>query len=168
MIVVGIDPGLSGAIAVRDTKDNLRGALRVYDMPVIEVELTAKGKGGKPKKRRHINAPALAQLLYQLYLEGADRVIVEEVSAMPGQGVTSMFRFGEAFGIVKGAVAGVGLPAEFVRPATWKRAMGLGRDKGSARKRITDLFPKLAAQFARVKDDGRAEAALLTFYKNEE
>jgi len=90
--------------------------------------------------------------------------IIEQVAAMRGQGVTSMFRFGQSYGVTQMAVAAHKIPMQFVTPAKWKSYLGLSRDKGVSRSLASQRFPKQADLFKRVKDDGRAEAALLALY----
>jgi len=90
--------------------------------------------------------------------------IIEQVAAMRGQGVTSMFRFGQSYGATQMAVAAHKIPMQFVTPAKWKSYLGLSRDKGVSRSLASQRFPKQADLFKRVKDDGRAEAALLALY----
>lgn len=152
MIVIGIDPGVSGAIAVLG-----EGVPALHDMPTM-----AKGRG----KKRQVNAAALADLLIAAR-ESGDGVLVmlEQVGAMPGQGVSSMFGFGESFGAVRGACAALRLPLQLVTPQQWKRRFGLiGADKDLARTRAVELYPDVSAQLARKKDVGRADALLIARY----
>lgn len=151
--IIGIDPGASGGIAlVEKTSEgtHLRG---VWDMPTVQIV------GGK----RRVNAPMLADIISRLPTTAL--IISEQVSAMPGQGVVSMFAFGRAAGIVEGVAAGAGLDLELVLPVKWKRALDLiGKDKSASRALAAEAFPKHAVSFARVKDDGRAEAALIALW----
>ena len=151
--VIGIDPGISGGIAlVEKTSDGifLRG---VWDMPTVRVV------GGKQR----VNAPMLADIISRLPTTALG--ISEQVGAMPGQGVVSMFNFGRAAGIIEGVAAGAGLDLELVLPVKWKRALDLiGKDKSASRALACEAFPKQANSFARVKDDGRAEAALIALW----
>ncbi|OBU85475.1 hypothetical protein MY55_15970 [Chromobacterium subtsugae] len=144
---LGIDPGINGAIAVLDGEQ----LLAVYDMPVVEL------RSGKATKRS-VSPALLADLLRQL--AGA-HVVIEKVGAMPGQGVASMFNFGKSAGIVEGVCAGLGLPVSFVTPQQWQKRAGRRDGKDGSRARAAELFPAQAGLFARVKDDGRAEAALI-------
>lgn len=147
MLVVGIDPGATGALAFIDDRD---GLMAVYDMP------TTKNKQGK----NLVNATLLAQLLR---VEQPSKAIIERVSAMPGQGVTSMFNFGMGYGVVLGVIASLGIPHELVTPQTWKRAAGLiGADKDYARTKVLEMYPY--ADVARKKDIGRADAILIARY----
>ena len=150
MIYIGIDPGFTGAIAFYWPSEN---HVEVYDMPVYK---NAKGK-------TELNLFELHEILNPESDE-PHTAIVEQVSAMRGQGVTSMFRFGQAYGATQMAVAAHKIPMELVTPAKWKGFMGLSRDKGVSRSLASQRFPKQADLFKRVKDDGRAEAALLALY----
>lgn len=148
-MIVAIDPGLSGAIAhLHD--DGLFCC--VEDMPRV----------GKM-----VDAAGLASML-RGWRDGLEfsrhksfNVILEHVGAMPGQGVTSMFSFGVSFGITLGVVATLRLPLELVRPAVWKRDMGLSKNKEASRLKALQLFPDAADMLKRKKDEGRAEALLL-------
>ena len=150
-MICGIDPGLSGAISFIDGDK-----VEVYDMPTITV---TKGK----KKVRSVNIPLLHEMLAGM---NPKVVVLEQVHAMPGQGVTSMFRFGEAYGIVQAVVACCGYPLELVTPQKWKKAMGLSKDKGASRLLATRYYPDYADKWARAKDDGRAEAVLIARWYN--
>ena len=150
MLIYGIDPGFSGAITLYWPKT---GDIEVYDMPVMK---NAKGK-------TILNHHGILEILEP---EGdGDRVAyIEQVAAMRGQGVSSMFRFGEQFGALQMALAATKTPMHMVTPATWKRHFGLTKDKGVARSLAMNRFPAEASRFARVKDDGRAEATLIALY----
>jgi len=150
--VIGIDPGISGAISVFDW--NTQSLLEVIDMPTLEVD------SGKTKKR-HISAAFLRNIL-----EGYpdSHVAIEKVGAMPGQGVSSMFNFGRSAGIIEGVVAGLKLPSTYVTPATWTKAVGRAAGKDASRMRAMELFPSKAELFKRAKDDGRADAALIAYW----
>jgi crossover junction endodeoxyribonuclease RuvC len=150
--VIGIDPGISGAISVFDW--NTQSLLEVIDMPTLEVD------SGKTKKR-HISAAFLRNIL-----EGYpdSHVAIEKVGAMPGQGVSSMFNFGRSAGIIEGVVAGLKLPSTYVTPATWTKAVGRAAGKDASRMRAMELFPTRAELFKRAKDDGRADAALIAYW----
>jgi len=149
---IGVDPGVSGAIAILEG-DRL---IHVFDMPVIE---TLSGK----KKKRRISPEILVAELRQ-YVDGVKTVYIEDVHAMPGQGVTSMFSFGEAAGLVRGVMAGLGLPVQMVSPTHWKRGLRLPQGKDASRAMAARLWPLEAAYFRRVRDDGRAEAALIALW----
>lgn len=152
---LGIDPGLKGAIALYDGR-----SVRVWDMPAVHVK-----RGGKNKTEV---APALvvqalrdADMLANSLGCEIGRAYLERVGAMPGQGVTSMFSFGRSLGILEGALAGLAVPYDYLSPAEWKRSVGIRDGKDASRLRAQELLPAQAELFARVKDDGRAEAALM-------
>ena len=146
---LGIDPGASGAVAVLSEEGHF---VEVFDMPVTRVKV------GKTIKRR-VNAELLAHLV-SLHSPNAVAVL-EQVSSMPGQGVSSMFAFGEAYGIVKGVLAASDVPVHLVTPGKWKRAMELSANKNGSRAKAIEMWPEHASMFKRVKDDGRAEACLI-------
>ena len=155
MLVIGIDPGISGAICFfrdEELKD-------VIDMPTMAF-------GNKNKKQ--INGS-------QIYNEISSRinsykieninVVVEQVSAMPGQGVTSMFNFGQSFGVIKGVCAAMQLPVYFVRPAKWKKHFDLIKSqKDSSRVKAIEMFPKFSSMLSRKKDSNKADAILIANY----
>jgi len=147
MIVMAIDPGLSGAIAVF-IDDVL---IDVVDMPTHE--LTRNGKA-----KRQVAAADLAGIFTQ---HDPRHVIVEKVSAMPGQGVTSMFSFGRSLGIIEGIIAAYDIPVTYVTPGVWTKGIGRGLGKDASRARACELYPSHQQKFARVKDDGRADAVLI-------
>lgn len=140
---LGVDVGLNGALAWVTEDGHL---ISTMDMPTIEVN-------GKKKVSPQMLTSAISQRMPRL-------VVVEEVGAFPGQGTVSMFTFGYSAGIIAGVVAGLQLPTVLYRPGVWKRAAGVPADKGAARQMAQRLWPG-ARDFDRVKDDGRAEAALL-------
>ena len=145
---LGIDPGLSGAIAL--LRDDL-SLVAVFDMPVMTLR---KGKN-------QVNAAALANIIKRPgYTMTA---YLEAVSAMPGQGVSSMFSFGTSYGIVQGVLAALGIPVVLVTPQSWKKWAGLvGKEKDYARTLAQRLYP--AAELSRKKDIGRADAILIGRY----
>lgn len=148
--VIGIDPGLSGALARYDLETT---ALLVEDMPVFKI-------GSKTV----IDALGLARLID---VWGADQGVVaflEFVASSPQMGVASAFKFGEGCGIVKGVLAANFVRVESVTPPAWKRAMGVKADKDGCRAVAAQRFPRQSGLFARKKDDGRAEAALIALY----
>jgi crossover junction endodeoxyribonuclease RuvC len=149
MIVLSIDPGLSGAIAVFRYTDH--ALVDVIDMPTHE--LTRNGKA-----KRQVSASGLAGIFNA---HKPHHVVVEKVSAMPGQGVTSMFSFGRSFGLIEGIVAAFEIPATYVMPSVWTKGIGRGLGKDASRARACELYPAHQKQFARVKDDGRADAVLI-------
>ena len=151
MIIIGIDPGISGAVAWwRDGSVS-----KVEDLPMIEV---AVGKG----KRKQLQPSLLANMLY----DGPEiaRIYLEHVQSMHGEGAVGAFSFGRGFGQIEGVIACMQTPYVLVRPAKWKAALGVPADKGGARALACRRCPDLAPQFARVKDDGRAEATLIALY----
>jgi hypothetical protein len=143
MKVLGIDPGMSGALAQWDGEH-----LAVHDMPVADKQLDMAGICD----------------LFDISFSDAEHCYLEKVSAMPGQGVSSTFKFGSSYGAAKMAVLAFRIPLTEVTPVKWKLDMGLSNDKEKSRARALALFPKFSHQFARKKDDGRAEAALLAYY----
>jgi len=150
--VIGIDPGISGAIAVFDWYT--KKLVEIIDMPTLEVE------SGKTKKR-HISAVSLAN-----YLVGFTdtHVVIERVGALPGNGSVSMFNFGRSAGIIEGVVAALEMPNTYVTPAAWTKAVGRAAGKDASRMRAMELFPSKAEMFKRAKDDGRADAALIAYW----
>jgi crossover junction endodeoxyribonuclease RuvC len=147
MIVMAIDPGLNGALAVF-IDDVL---IDVVDMPTHE--LTRNGKA-----KRQVAAADLAGIFTQ---HDPRHVIVEKVSAMPGQGVTSMFSFGRSLGVIEGIVAAYDIPVTYVTPGVWTKGIGRGQGKDASRARACELYPSHQKSFSRVKDDGRADAVLI-------
>lgn len=149
---IGIDPGVSGAVAILEGNE----LVMVFDMPVVEVMVNKKLK-------RRISPEMLADEL-QLYVREPVVAWIERVNAMPGQGVTSMFAFGEAYGLARGVMVGMGVQCNMVTPATWKKALRLPEGKDASRALAAQLWPKHAGHFKRAKDDGRAEAALIAHW----
>jgi len=145
--VLGIDPGLGGALALLNG-DNL---VSVMDMPTGMIMV-----GGK-SKRRIIIPPMVAQLKQWK----PDMAFVEQVGPMPRQGVTSVFQFGQSFGIILGVLATLQIRYELVPPAKWKKLMRVGREKDESRMRAMEIWPRMSHYFEKKKDDGRAEAALI-------
>jgi len=149
-VFVGIDPGFTGAIAFYWPDSN---SVEVHDMPVYK---NIKGK-------TELNLYELHEILKP---EGDDphHVILEQVSAVRGNGVSSMFRFGQSYGATQMAIAAHKLPMTMVTPAKWKSHLGLNKDKGLSRSLASQRWPAQADLFKRVKDDGRSEACLLALY----
>lgn len=150
MFILGVDPGIHGAVAVLDKTGAL---VEVLDMPTVEVKV------GKAMKQR-ISPELLANEL-RGRAEYTTAAYIEAVSASPQMGVSSAFAFGEALGIVKGVLAALHIPVTLVPPAKWKRDMALNQSKDGSRAKAIALWPAQAGEFKRVKDDGRAEAALI-------
>jgi crossover junction endodeoxyribonuclease RuvC len=150
--IIGIDPGLSGAVAVLTGTDSLS----VFDMPTMTVERNGKAK-------RQVSASELAEIIYIMKNDDC-HVYCERVGAMAGQGVTSVFSFGRSFGMIEGILAAFKLPVTYVAPATWVKAVGRGQGKDASRARAMEIFPNNQTDFKRVKDDGRADAALIAYW----
>lgn len=151
MRILGIDPGASGAVALVEGSR----LLWVRDMPVTEVR-----SGGRAKKRV---SPGLLAQIVRADAGGVDHAFIEEVAAMPRQGVSSTFVFGTAYGIALGVLGALTIPYTTITPPTWRRAAQTRGDKDASRGRAAQLFPAAASLFARKKDDGRAEAALIAY-----
>lgn len=145
--IIGIDPGASGAIALLVGKE----LVSVHDMPTVTVE---RNKAQK----RQVCPAGLSLLMQQL---SPHRATVEKVGAMPGQGVSSMFSFGRSVGIIEGVLAAKQIPVTFVTPQSWQKQSGAAKGKDGSRQRVMELFPSQAHLFARIKDDGRADAVLI-------
>ena len=147
---IGIDPGITGAIAI--LKDDLT-CIEVIDMPAMALGVN----------HQQVNAAELAKIIaYRARKTDVSEtsVFLEQVNAMPGQGVTSMFNFGMSYGIVIGVCAALGFPLVLVRPTAWKKIAGLiGKPKDAARTLAQQLYPEL--DLARKKDVGRADALLI-------
>ena len=148
MLTLGIDPGLTGAVAVLDHDGQPE---LVADLPVI-----------RDRSLAWIDGAELQTLIRDAVAGRPCRAVIERVSAMPRQGVASSFTFGVAFGSVLSVVQALHLPLELVTPATWKRALGLTSDKRGSLDRARLLFPTADLRLA--KHDGRAEALLLAHY----
>lgn len=145
--VVGIDIGAKGAVALL-TKDG--DLIDVVDMPCLH---------DGPQNRRAVNAPLLASIIYKW---NPVHAFVEHVGARPGEGPVGAFAFGRSRGVIEGVFGAAGLPVTFMVPACWKRAVGLASaSKDGARSEAIRRWPRHAQLFSRVKDDGRAEAALI-------
>ena len=156
MIVVGIDPGLSGAIAILENNK----VLNIFDMPVM-----AEGK----KNKRQLNSAQLVRIIKDSTKPDDEiAVVVEQVNAMPGQGVTSMFNFGQTFGAIKGVCAALELPIFFVRPSKWKKHFELiNSSKDSSRTKAIEMYPSLSSQLAKKKDVNKSDAILIARFYTE-
>ena len=155
MIIVGIDPGIAGAICFfSDGK-----VIDVIDMPTM-----AEGK----KNKKQVNGRQIyneIMLIKNKFMNEKMSVIVEQVSAMPGQGVTSMFNFGQSFGVIKGICSALTLPIYFIRPVKWKKHFNLiGSSKDASRTKATELFPNFSNKMAKKKDANKADAILIGRY----
>jgi len=148
--VLGIDVGLNGALALIEDGQ----LLEVHDMPTVTLERNSKTK-------RMVNANALS-----LIIRGskADVAYLERLSAMPGQGVTSMFSMGQSLGVVLGILAAYQIATTTIPPRTWQKALDVPQGKDGSRYRAAQLFPESAELFKRVKDDGRSDATLIAAY----
>jgi len=156
--IAGVDPGATGAVAIIDTQ---LGTLELIDMPVRTVKI-------RTTKRQRVDAAALGLELHNRTL---DEAVVEQVAARPGQGVSSMFHFGRALGVVEGVFAALLVPVRHVRPQEWQRAArvrGGEHVKDHARDRAVQLFPAYAACFGRKRDSGRADATLIAYARARE
>jgi len=157
MLIIGIDPGISGAICFFENGE----VKDVIDMPTM-----ADGK----KNKRQING---RQIFNEISIRTKSydftnvNVVVEQVSAMPGQGVTSMFNFGQSFGIIKGICSAMQLPIFFVRPAKWKKYFDLiNSQKDASRTKAIEIFPKISSMLSKKKDANKADAILIaSFYE---
>ena len=156
MIIIGIDPGISGAISIIENKK----ILEVYDMPTM-----IDGK----KNKRQINSAQVTNIFKERMNNNKEVVVVvEHVNAMPGQGVTSMFNFGQSFGVVKGICAALSLPIYFVRPSKWKKHFNLIKtNKDASRTKVIEVYPDISNKLHRKKDSNRADAILIALYFND-
>lgn len=151
MIIAGIDPGKTGALAIIYPD----GTIQVFDVPRINL----RGK----------DVPAWSdwQRTWSSALEFnvPDLIVIEDVSARPGQGVTSMFSFGRTLGFAHALAVASGASVQMITPSVWKGKLGLlNSSKGASREKATALYPKSVGLLGRVKDDGRAEAILIAHY----
>jgi crossover junction endodeoxyribonuclease RuvC len=156
MLIIGIDPGISGSICFfQDGK-----IIDVVEMPTMTE--------GKKNKKQVNGSQIFNEISFRVKkLDKKDvKVIIEQVSAMPGQGVTSMFNFGQSFGILKGICSAMQLPMYFVRPTKWKKYFNLiNSEKDASRTRAIEIFPYFSGQLSRKKDSNKADAILIaSFY----
>jgi crossover junction endodeoxyribonuclease RuvC len=151
MIILGIDPGLSGAMVFLNTADN---TIAVEDMPTVEVKRNNKLK-------REVSPQLVAAMIIKRHVDAA---FLEKVNAMAGQGVSSVFSFGRSAGIMEGVLAAFDIPTTLVTPQAWQKAMNVRDGKDGSRERAMQLFPASAELFQRKKDDGRSDAALIAKY----
>ena len=157
MLVIGIDPGISGAICFLENGK----VIDVIDMPNM-----AEGK----KNKRQVNG---AQIFNEINNKIKNSpinevmVVIEHVSAMPGQGVTSMFNFGQSFGVIKGICAAMRLPLHLVRPVRWKKYFNLiNSEKQASRTRVIELFPEISHKLSKKKDINKADSVLIASFFN--
>ena len=155
MLIIAIDPGISGALCFFEEG-------KIID--IVEMPNMAAGK----KNKRQVNG---AQIYNEISLRIKNfqkediKVVIEQVSAMPGQGVTSMFNFGQSFGVLKGVCSAMQLPMYFVRPAKWKKYFNLiNSKKDASRTKAIEIFPYISAQLSKKKDSNKADAILLASF----
>ena len=158
MLIIGIDPGIKGAICI--FKNGI--ILDVFDMPTMPV--------GK-KNKSQVNGSQLYNEIQRAVInenKSDIKVVIEQVSAMPGQGVTSMFNFGQSFGVIKGICAAMQLPIFFIRPIKWKKHFELiNSQKDASRTKAIEMFPKISSILSKKKDSNKADAILIaSFYEN--
>ena len=158
MLIIGIDPGISGSICFLEDG-------KVID--IIEMPSMAEGKKNKRQVNGHQMYNELSNRIKNYNIQNIN-VVVEQVSAMPGQGVTSMFNFGQSFGVIKGICAAMQLPIFFVRPAKWKKHFELiNTQKDASRTKAIEMFPKISSNLSKKKDSNKADAILIaSFYEN--
>ena len=158
MLIIGIDPGISGSICFLDNG-------KILD--VIEMPIMTDGK----KNKKQVNGSQVYNEITERikqFEKNQIRVVIEHVSAMPGQGVTSMFNFGQSFGILKGICTAMQLPMYFVRPAKWKKYFNLlNSEKDASRTRAIEIFPYFSSQLSRKKDSNKADAILIASFYHE-
>ena len=156
MKIIGIDPGLSGAIAILENNK----VLNLFDMPVM-----SEGK----KNKKQLNSSHLVNIIKENIAQNEEiAVVVEQVNAMPGQGVTSMFNFGQTFGAIKGLCAALELPIYFVRPSKWKKHFELiNSSKDASRTKVIEMYPKLSNQLTKKKDVNKSDAILIARFFSE-
>ena len=156
MKIIGIDPGLSGAIAILENNK----VINIFDIPVM-----SEGK----KNKRQLNSALLVKMIKDNINSHEEvSVVVEQVNAMPGQGVTSMFNFGQTFGAIKGICAALELPIFFVRPSKWKKYFELiNSSKDSSRTKVIEMYPKLSHQLSKKKDVNKSDAILIARFFSE-
>ena len=158
MLIIGIDPGISGSICFfEDGK-----IVEVLEMPTMTE--------GKKNKRQVNGAQIYNEILKKINKTERQyiRVIIEQVSAMPGQGVTSMFNFGQSFGILKGICSAMQLPMYFIRPTKWKKYFSLiNSEKDASRTKAIEMFPSFSSQLSKKKDSNKADAILIASFYHE-
>ena len=158
MLIIGIDPGISGSICFLED-----GIIK----DVLEMPTMTEGK----KNKKQVNGSQIFNEIsfrIKTYEKKNIKVVIEQVSAMPGQGVTSMFNFGQSFGILKGICSAMQLPIYFVRPAKWKKYFNLiNSEKDASRTRAIEIFPYFSSNLSKKKDSNKADAILLASYFHE-
>ena len=158
MLIIGIDPGISGSICFLED-----GIIK----DVLEMPTMTEGK----KNKKQVNGSQIFNEISfrtKTFEKKNIKVVIEQVSAMPGQGVTSMFNFGQSFGILKGICSAMQLPIYFVRPAKWKKYFNLiNSEKDASRTRAIEIFPYFSSNLSKKKDSNKADAILLASYFHE-
>ena len=156
MMIFGIDPGVSGAISVLENKK----VIEIFDMPTM-----IDGK----KSKRQVNGAQVSNIFKERLKDDKEIVVVvEHVNAMPGQGVTSMFNFGQSFGVIKGISSALSLPIYFVRPTKWKKHFNLIKtNKDASRTKVIEIYPEISSKLSRKKDSNKADAILIARYFND-
>jgi crossover junction endodeoxyribonuclease RuvC len=158
MLIIGIDPGISGSICFLED-----GTIK----DVLEMPTMTEGK----KNKKQVNGSQIFNEIssrIKTYEKKNIKVVIEQVSAMPGQGVTSMFNFGQSFGILKGICSAMQLPIYFVRPAKWKKYFNLiNSEKDASRTRAIEIFPYFSSNLSKKKDSNKADAILIASYFHE-
>ena len=157
MLIIGIDPGISGAICFMHSGE----IVDIIDMPLM-----ADGK----KNKRQLNGSQICHEISSKIKNINNKeifVVIEHISAMPGQGVTSMFNFGQSFGVLKGICAAMELSLYFVRPVKWKKYFNLlNAEKDASRTKVIEIFPKISSKLSRKKDINKADAILIASFFN--
>ena len=155
-MIFGIDPGISGAISILENKK----IIEIYDMPTM-----IDGK----KNKKQVNGSQVANIFKEKIETNKEiSVVVEHVNAMPGQGVTSMFNFGQSFGVIKGVCSALSLPIHFVRPTKWKKHFNLiNTNKDASRTKVIEIYPEISSKLSRKKDANKADAILIARYFND-
>ena len=153
MIIIGIDPGVSGAISILENKK----IIEVFDMPTM-----IDGK----KNKKQVNGAQVTNIIKEKLNENKEIiVVVEHVNAMPGQGVTSMFNFGQSFGVIKGISAALNVPLYLVRPTKWKKHFDLLKtNKDASRTKTIQIYPMISDKISKKKDSNKADAILIARY----
>ena len=156
MIIIGVDPGITGAISILENKK----VIEAYDTPTM-----IDGK----KNKRQINGAQVTNIIKERLNQDKEVVVVvEHVNAMPGQGVTSMFNFGQSFGVIKGICAALSVPIYFVRPTKWKKHFNLIKtNKDASRTKVIEVYPEISSKLSRKKDLNKADAILIARYFND-
>ena len=156
MIIIGVDPGITGAISILENKK----VIEIYDTPTM-----IDGK----KNKKQVNGAQITNIIKEwLNKDKEVIVVVEHVNAMPGQGVTSMFNFGQSFGVIKGICSALSLPIYFVRPMKWKKHFNLIKtNKDASRTKVIEVYPEISNKLSRKKDANKADAILIaSFFEN--